>query len=167
MKNETQKINNYWVIGTNKWSANIYTQEQAEEYAKTLVNCNGCIDCRYCRGCYSCRDCLECSSCRDCIDCRNCIDCRGCIGCSNCSSCSNFKTNPERIISPKLGSRDAHTTFYWNEEHEQIACGCFKGTLKEFEEKVIKTHGDNDYAKGYLKWIESVKNFKETYGGNK
>jgi hypothetical protein len=27
--------------------------------------------------------------------------------------------------------------------------------------------GNNDFAKGYFKWIEAVKKHKETYGGNK
>jgi hypothetical protein len=75
--------------------------------------------------------------------------------------------NPERITSPKLGSRNLQTTYYWTEEKEQIVCGCFQGSLQEFENKVKKTHDDNDFAKGYFKWIEAVKKYKETYGGNK
>jgi hypothetical protein len=39
-------------------------------------------------------------------------------------------------------------------------CGCFKGTLQEFEQKVKETHKNNDYAKNYFKWIDSVKNYK-------
>ena len=38
MTNETKQIDGYWVIGTNKWNANIYTKEQAEKYAATLIN---------------------------------------------------------------------------------------------------------------------------------
>lgn len=161
MKHETQKIDGYWVIGTNKWIASIYTQEQAEKYSATLINCENCIDCSSCSDCSDCRNCRGCS---DCIDCRNCSNCGDC---SDCSDCSSFKTNPQRITSPKLGSRNTHTTFYWNEDKEQIVCGCFKGTLKEFESKVKETHGDNDHANGYLKWIDAVKFYKLTYGGNK
>jgi hypothetical protein len=66
-----------------------------------------------------------------------------------------------------LGSRDSQTTFYWNNEKEQIVCGCFKGTLLEFEEKIKETHGDNEFAQGYFKWIEAIKFYKLTYGGKK
>jgi hypothetical protein len=40
---------------------------------------------------------------------------------------------------------------------EQIVCGCFKGTLQEFEEKIKETHGENYFAKGYFQWIAKVK----------
>jgi len=66
-----------------------------------------------------------------------------------------------------LGSRNSQTTYYWNEEKEQIVCGCFRGTLQEFEEKIKETHEDNDFAKDYFDWINAVKNYKSTYGGNK
>jgi hypothetical protein len=59
-----------------------------------------------------------------------------------------------------LGSRNSQTTYYWNAEKEQVVCGCFKGTLQEFEDKVKLTHGDNDYAKAYLQWIEKVKIYR-------
>jgi hypothetical protein len=144
MTNETKQIDGYWVIGTNKWSADIYTKQEAEKYATTLINCENCINCS------DFRDCSSCSSCRS---------------CSSCSSCSEFKRNPERITSGILGSRNSQTTFYWNDEKEQIVCGCFKGTLLEFETKIKETHGDNDFAKGYFNWIEAVKQYRLTYGG--
>jgi hypothetical protein len=125
----------YWVVGTNKWTASIYTKQQAEKLAATLINCDNCIDCSYC------------SSCSD------------CSSCSYCSSCSDFKTNPERITSPILGSRSSQTTFYWNAEREQVICGCFKGTMQEFEDKVKQTHGDNEHGRAYLQWIEKVKTY--------
>jgi len=201
-------IDGYWVIGSNKWDASIYPQEQAEKYSKTLINCQNCIncsDCSYCRSCSYCSDCRSCSYCSDCSDCIDCSDCRSCSYCSDCSDCidcsycrscsycsdcsdcsycrscsycsycsycrscsscrscsdcSDFKTNPQRITSAILGSRNSQTTFYWNEEKEQIVCGCFKGTLEEFETKVKETHGDNDFAKGYFKWIELVRMYK-------
>ena len=141
-------IDGYWVIGSNKWDASIYPQEQAEKYSKTLINCQNCINCS------------DCSYCRSCSYCSYCSYCRSCSSCRSCSDCSDFKTNPQRITSAILGSRNSQTTFYWNEEKEQIVCGCFKGTLEEFETKVKETHGDNDFAKGYFKWIELVRMYK-------
>jgi len=179
MKNETKQTENHWVIGTNKWSVVTYTKEEAEMYSRTLIDCSNCINCRNCIGCINCTCCRYCSDCRDCTDsigcrgCSNCSDCTDCSICSYCDKCSkcsyciDFKTNPERITSPILGSRDSQTTFYWNNEKEQIVCGCYKGTLEEFEEKIKETHGDNEFAQGYFKWIDAIKFYKLTYGGNK
>jgi len=63
-------------------------------------------------------------------------------------------------MSPELGRRKSQTTYYWNEEIGQIVCGCFRGTLEEFEKKVKKTHGNNDFAKGYFKFINALRNYK-------
>ena len=93
------------------------------------------------------------------IKCKNCYNCSSC---RSCSDCSGFKTNPQRILSPILGSRQSNTTYYWNDEKEQIACGCFKGTMDEFKVKIKQTHGDNEFAKGYYKWIGSVINYKNS-----
>ena len=130
MSNTTQLIDGYWVIGTNKWCADIYTKKQSEGFEKTLVNCSYCSDCS------------------------------GCSGCSGCSYCSGFKTNPERITSPKIGSRNSQTTYYWNDEHEQVVCGCFKGTMDEFKKKVVETHIDNEHAIAYFGWITKVETYK-------
>jgi hypothetical protein len=192
---KAQLINGYWVVETNKWDANIYTKEQAEKYADTLINCTNCVNCNNCRNssyCINCSDCIDssycsfcsssiscsfCSFCHDCHDssfCRNCsfssycIDCCFCSSssyCINCSYCHGFKENPERITSPKIGSRNGHTTYYWTKDHEQIVCGCFIGTLEDFEKAVEKTHGNNQQAHDYLKWIERVKIYLQ--GGNK
>lgn len=35
-----------------------------------------------------------------------------------------------------------------------IHCGCFTGSLNDFKNVVIKTHGDNYYGKWYLKHVE-------------
>ena len=38
-----------------------------------------------------------------------------------------------------------------------MSCGCFLGSLQAFEEKVKKTHGDNNHAKIYMATIELAK----------
>jgi len=44
-----------------------------------------------------------------------------------------------------------------------VKCGCFWGTIDEFEEKVNSTHGTNQYAKQYFAEIEKVRElFKES-----
>ena len=93
------------------------------------------------------------------IDCSDCRDCRDCSACFNCRACSGFKSNPERVVSPAIGSRDDNTTIYFNSGVTQVVCGCFRGTLAEFRDKVVGTHGDNEHAKNYLAWIERVERY--------
>lgn len=144
---------NKWWVGSNSWDANIYSQEEAEKHSITLKNCNNCFNCRSCRSCRSCSDCSYCRYCSDCSDCNS---------CSYCRYCSDFETDPQRVKSPILGSRNDQTTYYWNDENEQIVCGCFKGTPQQFKDKIKEKHGNNEFAKGYYKWIESVENYKNS-----
>jgi hypothetical protein len=180
-----KKINNYWIdSNSNKWYCDLYTEEQADKLSKTLIDCFNCINCSSCRYCSDCSDCHYCRSCRDCSYCsdcsscshcrscrycsdcshcsycRYCSDCSYCRDCSYCSSCSDFKSNPQRITSHKIGSRESQTTYYWNEEKEQIVCGCFKGTLQEFKDAIKNEHKDNEHSKAYFKWIEAVEGYK-------
>ena len=60
-----------------------------------------------------------------------------------------------------MGSRESQTTCYWTADHEQIVCGCFKGTLQEFKEAVERTHGDNAHGRVYKAWITKVENYKK------
>ena len=46
-----------------------------------------------------------------------------------------------------LGSRFDTTTFYRGKENTiYVMCGCFNGTLEDFEKRVESTHGDNKFA---------------------
>ena len=57
-----------------------------------------------------------------------------------------------------LGSQNRNTTFFkCKDGHIHVSCGCFSGSIQEFETKVKKTHGDSKYAKEYLACIEVVK----------
>ena len=136
--------NNRWWVGSNSWNADLYSQDEAEKCAGTLKNCNNCFNCS------SCSDCSDCSSCSYCSSCRS------------CRSCSDFKTDPQRVKSPILGSRKDQTTYYWNDENEQIVCGCFNGTLQQFKDKIKEKHGNNEFAKGYYKWIGAVEIYKNS-----
>ena len=60
------------------------------------------------------------------------------------------------IINP-IGSRNGATTAFRTLEGTKVQCGCFYGSISEFEEKVKETHGDNQYAKEYLAFIELLK----------
>ena len=64
-----------------------------------------------------------------------------------------------------LGSRHGTTTIYQNKDGGlTVTCGCFLGTLEEFEAKVKETHGDNLFGREYLKLIELAKLHFEVEG---
>ena len=136
-----KKINNRWYDeNNNSWSANLETEESALAKSKTLISCSNCIDCR------------------GCIDCRDCIDCSNCSGCSGCRGCSYCKTNPQRYVTPKIGSRNSQTSIYWTTNDDvQIICGCWKGNIDEFEKRVRKVHATTEHLQPYLKQIEIFK----------
>lgn len=139
------------------------------------TGCADCEDCRYCRHCTDCKgceDCSDCSRCSDCAvclhcsyctDCSRCSDCSDCLDCSGCSDCKDFKKNPERITSKKIGSRNENTTIYFNCENlelTQVVCGCFRGNILEFEEKVDEVYGlGNKNGLEYNHFIQKVKKY--------
>ena len=160
-----KQINNYWIDeNSNEWNCDIFTNEQAEKYSKTLIgctDCRGCINCTnctFCRGCTDCTDCRGCTNCRDCINCTDCRGCTDCTYCRGCRDCTYFYSQPTCYMTKKIGSRKAITYFYKYQDKIYIVCGCFMGTLEEFKERVLITHKDNDiYKNEYLNEIEKVK----------
>lgn len=46
-----------------------------------------------------------------------------------------------------------------------VRCGCFDGTIEEWEKKVRETHGDSNIAKAYLGLIEPVRLMMEEKRG--
>ncbi len=46
-----------------------------------------------------------------------------------------------------MGSRNSQTTVYWVKENIQVVCGCFRGNLIEFKNKVIERYGKGNQAK--------------------
>ena len=66
----------------------------------------------------------------------------------------------KRYISiTRIGSSNRMTTYCFDDDI--IWCGCFKGTLQEFEDKVNITHKDNElYLKQYLGAINYIKSLK-------
>ena len=180
-----KKIGEYWIDeNNNTWSCAIYSKKEALKNSKTLVNsrdccncsycsyCSNCRDCRDCRNCHdcsnchncrncrNCHDCHDCSNCHNCRNCRNCHDCSNCHNCRNCHDCNNcreFSENPQRYTTSKIGSRASNTTFYWLNKDVIVVCGCFIGTLPEFEKRVNSTYGDKYYGKTYKAEIKKVK----------
>lgn len=83
-----KQINKYWVDeNNNRWDIEIYTEEQAEKFSKSLVNCYNCHNCRNCHDCYDCYDCDYCDYCDSCYDCDYCHNCDNCRCCDYCHNC--------------------------------------------------------------------------------
>ncbi len=54
-----------------------------------------------------------------------------------------------------IGSRDGYTTIYRNKSKKAIiVCGCFLGSLDEFERAVHKTHAGAKYEAEYMALIQ-------------
>ena len=70
------------------------------------------------------------------------------------------KTDKRYIQVSCIGSRKDMTTYCF--EDDLIICGCFKGTLKEFKEKVLETYPDkkSQYHKEYLGFIKYLEGLK-------
>ena len=64
---------------------------------------------------------------------------------------ARITSNDDVCSISSFGSRNRSTTFFKCEDNTiKVVCGCFKGTLDEFRDKVKETHGNNQYAKEYL-----------------
>ena len=63
-----------------------------------------------------------------------------------------------------IGSRDAYTTFYKTVEGIYVCCGCFNGSLEEFEQRVNDQYGEDEilqvYYDEYASAIEFVRSSK-------
>lgn len=152
-----KRENGYWIDdNSNKWNCNLYTEEQADKFSKTLIDCKNCTNCRSCSYCSYCSDCSYCNYCSDCRSCSDCNYCSYCSYCNYCNYCKNFKSNPQRFVSSKIGSRNSQTTFYWNKDLNQIVCGCFRKDLNAFKEKVNTVYSNKrtKYRKQYKKFIK-------------
>jgi len=72
---------------------------------------------------------------------------------------SEATTDKRYIQVGCIGSSKRMTTYCF--EDDIIWCGCFKGTLKEFESKCKETHKDNkQYLAEYLGFIKYIKSLK-------
>jgi hypothetical protein len=153
-----KELNNRWYDNrNNSWDMDKYSKEDAEVASNGLVNCHSCHDSHYCYDCY---DCYDCHDCHGCNNCNNCNYCHYCLFCYYCHYCHNFIVDPRKFTSKNIGSRKDKTYFYWTKEKDQIVCGCFKGTLSEFEERVKEVHGDSEYGKEYQEFIKQCKTLK-------
>ena len=82
-----------------------------------------------------------------------------CCNLDNNLKFENIKENVARVLKiDRIGSRKGCTYFFKTLSDIYVRCGCFFGTITEFENAVNETHADNEqYRNEYLKAIEYVK----------
>jgi hypothetical protein len=67
-------------------------------------------------------------------------------------------SNADYIYLKGFGSHNRNTTMFRTKGGNiAVSCGCFSGTLQEFESKVKETHGNNKFAREYLALVEAAK----------
>jgi len=72
---------------------------------------------------------------------------------------SSAETDKRYIQISCIGSQKRMTTYCF--EDDKIWCGCFTGTLEDFEKQVQKTHKDNEnHLKEYIGFINYLKSLK-------
>lgn len=59
-----------------------------------------------------------------------------------------FSPNDYLVIGP-IGSRNDYTTFYRTDEGIWVSCGCFNGSVEEFETQVVRKHNGTRYMEDY------------------
>ena len=73
--------------------------------------------------------------------------------CGDARVCEDAKVcwNTDYTVVQCFGRVQWTTTFYRLKNGDiGVACGCFRGTINQFRDKVKETHGDSKYAKEYL-----------------
>ena len=129
-------------------------------------NCNECSNCKYCNDCHNCKYgkcCKYCHNCYYCNNCNNCSNCNNCKYCRNRTKCNNWNKTPQSIVSNYIGSRDSQTTIYFSEDKIEVVCGCFKGTLEEFEAKVNSEYSEESkHGIEYRDFIKKAKVYMES-----
>ncbi len=64
----------------------------------------------------------------------------------------------EIFLAGPIGSRNDFTTFYKNKNDGiSVKCGCFNGSIDDFEKSVRNNHSGTKHEKTYLKLIELAK----------
>ena len=79
------------------------------------------------------------------------------LGGANLGDWGKIQKSHDILIVGAIGSRNDYTTIFHTDKGIFVRCGCFKGTLEEFEANVKRTHQGNKHERDYLALIEFVK----------
>ena len=61
------------------------------------------------------------------------------------------------LIVGSIGSRNEYTSIFHTDKGVFVQCGCFRGTIEEFEKKVKETHQGNNHERDYLAMVDFAK----------
>ena len=65
----------------------------------------------------------------------------------------------------KCGSSMRTTTVYADSKiNWRVNCGCFTGSIEEFEKSIDETHGDNNHGMAYRAMVCYIKSWIDIYG---
>ena len=71
---------------------------------------------------------------------------------------ARVSNNNEHCGFDCFGSANRHTHAYKTQSGKvEITCGCFRGSIEEFEERVEKTHQGNEFERQYMAIVEVIK----------
>ena len=68
-----------------------------------------------------------------------------------------IQTKSDILSIGAIGSRNGYTMIFHTDKGLFVQCGCFGGTIEEFEAKVKETHKGNKHERDYMAMIEFVK----------
>lgn len=78
-------------------------------------------------------------------------------GNAHVSDSAQLKTSDDYMAIDRIGSESGTLTVYRTTDGIGVTRGCFTGSLEQFEQAVIETHGDNQYALEYMDVISLIK----------
>ena len=76
---------------------------------------------------------------------------------ANLGDWGQIQSPSDVLCAGAIGSRNGYTTIFHTDKGVFVQCGCFQGTLDEFESKVKETHQGNKHERDYLALIQFVK----------
>ena len=79
------------------------------------------------------------------------------LRCADLGEWGKLQSSSDILIVGAIGSRNGYTTIFHTDKGVFVMCGCFKGTLDEFEAKVKETHKGNKHKRDYLALIQFAK----------
>ena len=190
-ENKMKRINGYWIDESeNCWDSKIYSEQEAQQASKSLVNCYKCVNCADCENCHhnqNCRDCqnsYDCHDCFDCVDCNCCKNCLACVTCSDCHDCSNchncsychnchncyycqdFIEQPKSYTTRIVDESTNPVRFYHGKTSDgkmsfQVNWNAFSGNLKDFESLVQNVYSSDEKTRNrFLQEIAKAKTIK-------
>ena len=79
------------------------------------------------------------------------------LGGADLGEWGKLQSRSDVLVVGSIGSRYGYTTIFHTDKGVFVMCGCFKGTLDEFEAKVKETHKGNKHERDYLALIQFAK----------